>query len=495
MTGGGTWLVMLTAVVGVFLLWALGANDVANALGTSVGSGALSMRSAIVLGVTFEILGASLVGGSVSTTIGTSLVDPTTIASAQHFMLLMFSALLGSALWISACTQLSMPVSSTHAIIGSVIFAAVSDTQDPRMASGVHWGVVGKIAASWFLSPAAGFVLAYVTHVLVNHTILDRAADVSTVELSETTNMWEAAFVGPGGGLVPGWVPATAGASAASVVIFVLVGGPARVRVHLSFPGYALVFVSSTLLGASVVYAVSAWQSRIVKRRNAVLLYNMHTVQEDEGSHDDEGPSERDALKAGEISELAVAPESSVTSGECPHPFDRFFLVPMVISACAMAFAHGGNDVANAVGPFSMVLKIATDPKLESSDRIPKNYLESTETPLVVCFAGGMAISLGLATNGARVMETIGTNITRLSLSKGWAAQNAAATSVLFATVLGLPISSSCVLVGAVMGVGMTSGENPNWAIFGKIVATWVATLPAAGLVSAIVYQLAKLLV
>jgi len=487
MTDGATALVVLTGLVGIFLLWALGANDVANALGTSVGSGALSMRSAIALGVTFEVLGATLVGGNVSTTIGTSIVDPTTIASAQHFMLLMFSALFGSAAWITACTQLSMPVSSTHAIIGSVIFCALSDAEDPAHASGVHWGVVGKIILSWFLSPAAGFSIAYLTQKFIDYAILNHV-DMNE-EFGRTASMWEAAVLGPRGGLVPAWVAIIVGISSASVVVFVLIGGPASLRVDLSSLGYMVVFTLASGLAAGILLAISAFQSRIARLRSVTQLY---AVQEgDGGASVIEGHSERDALKVGQGGSTALGNEPLEV---IVNPYDRFFLVPMVISACAMAFAHGGNDVANAVGPFSMVLKVATDSTIKPSDRIPAKYLETTETPLVVCVAGGLAISLGLATSGAQVMETIGRNITRLSLCKGWAAQNAAATSVLFATVLGLPISSSCVLVGAVMGVGSAAGgERPNWSIFGKIVATWVATLPAAGIISATLYQVAKL--
>lgn len=397
--------IILACLFGFFMAWGVGANDVANAMGTSVGSKAITIKQAIVIAVIFEFLGAWLAGGEVTATIRGGIVDPDLFVDDPQLLVYgMLSALLAAAIWLMVASAKGWPVSTTHSIVGAIVgFGAVGVGMEA-----VDWGSVGTIASSWIVSPLLAGTISFVLFKSVHHLIFESSDPFLAAKR---------------------YVPAYTFLVGFIVAMVTLTKG-------LSHVGLSLTFTQSFLLSIVIGLLIAAL-GFIMQRR-------IRFVQ-----------STSDHFGYANV--------------------ERVFGVLMVFTACAMAFAHGSNDVANAVGPLAAVISVVRSEGMIDG---------ATLVPWWVLVLGGGGIVFGLVTYGHKVIATVGTGITELTPSRGFAATLAAATTVVLASGTGLPISTTHTLVGAVLGVGLARGMAAlNLQVIGTIVMSWLITLPAgAGL-------------
>ena len=391
----------IAAVLALYMAWAIGANDVANAMGTSVGSGALTIRHAIVVAALLEFLGAFLAGGHVTDTVRKGMLDMDMVSQDQ-LIYGMLAALASAATLLLGATRLGLPVSTTHAIVGAIVgFGAVGVGMDA-----VNWGKVGQIVVSWVSSPLLAGVIAFGIFQFTRVMILDRTKPLEHVRKLGPFFFFFVFFI---------------------IGLVTLFKGLKNLNLDLNLP--------EAMLGSALLGLLGAVIGKFFIRRVGT------------------GESDPD------------------------HRFDqveRVFVVLQILTACAVAFAHGSNDVANAIGPLAAISSAVSASELASKAPV---------APWMLAI-GGVGIVVGLATWGYRVMETIGKRITELTPSRGFAAELAAATTIVIASRLGIPVSTTHTLVGAVLGVGMARGIGAiDLRVVGSIFISWVATLPiAAGL-------------
>lgn len=401
-------LLILACVFGVFMAWGIGANDVANAMGTSVGSRALTIRQAIVIAMIFEFAGAYLAGGEVTSTIRKGIIDPGMMADTPELLVYgMLSALLAAGTWLLIASILGWPVSTTHSIVGAIVgFAAVGISVDA-----VAWGKVGKIVASWVVSPLLAGTIAFLLFRSVQHLILNTDKPFVNAKRYIPMYMFAVGFL---------------------ISMVTLIKGLKHV---FKDSGFQLSFLEQAGI-ASVIGLLVA----------GIGIYFLSKIKEEEQTE----------------------------HGSRFANVEKVFAILMVFTACAMAFAHGSNDVANAVGPLAAIYGVLQTGAVTAKTMMPSWIL----------LLGGAGIIIGLATYGWKVIATIGKKITELTPSRGFAAELAAAATVVLASGLGLPISTTHTLVGAVLGVGLARGIGAlNLRVIGTIFVSWVVTLPAgAGL-------------
>lgn len=397
--------IILACLFGFFMAWGVGANDVANAMGTSVGSKAITIKQAILIAVVFEFLGAWLAGGEVTNTIRKGIIDPELLQDDPQLLVYgMLAALLAAGTWLLVASMRGWPVSTTHSIVGAIVGFAVAGL-GPAM---VDWGAVGTIAASWVVSPLLAGTIGFVLFKSVHHLIFEDANPFAAAKR----------YV-PGYVFLVGFI----------VSMVTLTKGLSHVGLELTFNQSLLL---SILLGGVIMGIGWLMQRRIKFEHNAKDHFGYANVE-------------------------------------------RVFGVLMIFTACAMAFAHGSNDVANAVGPLAAVISV-----VQTGGEIGGSAL----VPWWVLVLGGGGIVVGLVTYGHKVIATVGTGITELTPSRGFAATLAAATTVVLASGTGLPISTTHTLVGAILGVGLARGMAAlNLRVIGTIAMSWLITLPAgAGL-------------
>ena len=401
----GPYLLFSGCLFGFFMAWGIGANDVANAMGTSVGARALTLSQAILVACIFEFAGAYLAGGEVTATIRKGIIDPSLLSQTPELLVFgMLASLLAAGTWLLIASVNGWPVSTTHSIVGAIVgFAAVGISVDA-----VSWTQVTSIISSWVVSPFIAGTISFFIFKSVQHLILNKK------------NPFESAkkFV-PGYMFLVGFV----------IAMVTLSKGLKHIGLSLNFE-------------QSLMYSIGAGI--------AVALLGTQLLRKVKNTEQQRGDVVFDGI-------------------------ERVFAVLMVFTACAMAFAHGSNDVANAVGPLAAIANV-----VQSGGEIA---VKST-MPWWILLLGGAGIVIGLATLGYRVIETVGRNITELTPSRGFAAELAAATTVVLASGTGLPISTTHTLVGAVLGVGLARGISAiDLRVVGRIIMSWVVTLPVgAGL-------------
>ena len=409
----------LACVFGLFMAWGIGANDVANAMGTSVGSRALTLKQAILIAAVFEFAGAYLAGGEVTSTIRKGIIDPAVLTDTPELLVFgMLSALLAAATWLLIASMRGWPVSTTHSIVGAIVgFAAVGISVEA-----VAWGKVGTIAASWVVSPLLAGSMSFALFISVKNLILDHDNTFERARQYVPIYMWMVGFM---------------------ISMVTLLKGLKHIGVDFDL-GMGSKFTNAMVVSAAVGLVVAFIGSVFLRR-----------IKVD-----------------GDI--------NSVDNVE------KVFGILMIFTACAMAFAHGSNDVANAVGPLAAVVSTVQSGGVIGAKSI---------MPWWVLGIGAAGIVVGLATYGWRVIQTIGRKITELTPSRGFAAELAAASTVVLASATGLPISTTHTLVGAVLGVGLARGvEALHLPTVGAIITSWVVTLPAgAGLAVVFFYVLSAI--
>jgi len=406
--------ILLAGGFGLFMAWGIGANDVANAMGTSVGSRALTVYQAVIVAAVFEFSGAVLAGGQVTSTIRKGIVDPALFADSPELLVYgMLASLLAAGIWLLAASYFGWPVSTTHSIVGAIVgFAAVGIGMDA-----VNWGKVGSIVMSWVVSPVLAGVISYLLFQSLRWLILDTAAPLRQAKR---------------------WVPFYIFLVGFTVALVTLLKG-------LSHIGLTLTALESTL------YATAFG-----------ILMGI----------------------GGGIAAARVRPDPDADADFHYTSVEKVFTVLMIVTACAMAFAHGSNDVANAIGPVAAVVAVA---------QAGGSVAQQSATPIWILLIGAAGIVAGLSMYGHKVMATIGTKITLLTPSHGFAATLAAAGTVVVASGTGLPISTTHTLVGAVLGVGMARGIGAiDLRVVRTIFISWVVTLPAGAILAVVFFYLLK---
>jgi PiT family inorganic phosphate transporter len=397
---GAPIIIWIGGALALYMAWAIGANDVANAMGTSVGSGALTIRRAVLVAGVLEFLGAFLAGGHVTDTVRKGILD-TTMLDDQLLVYGMLGALASAATLLLLATRIGLPVSTTHSIVGAIVgFGAVGLGLDA-----VEWGKVAQIVASWVTSPLLGGVLAFLIFNLIRSLILDRDDPVASARRWGPFFFFVVCFV---------------------IGLVTLFKGLKNLKLDLDLQA---AFGYSLALGLTGALAGQAFLSRVRVKKGDRPLRNV----------------------------------------------ERVFAVLQVMTACAVAFAHGSNDVANAIGPLAAVVNVGQGAAMGA---------KATLAPWML-MVGGLGIVLGLATWGYRVMETVGRKITELTPSRGFAAELAAALTIVLASRMGIPVSTTHILVGSVLGVGLARGIGAlDLRVLGMILASWLATLPIAAVLS-----------
>lgn len=402
----GTAMLVLAIIFGLYMTWGIGANDLANAMGTSVGAGAVTVRQAIVIAMIFEFLGAVLAGGHVTKTIRKGIVDPSGIVNNPEILVYgMLAALLAAAVWLMIASTKGWPVSTTHSIIGALIgFAIVGIGPDA-----VKWGKVGSVVMSWVISPVVGGTISFLLVMSTRKLIFDTDNPLKNAKR-----------------YAPGYI-FLVGFIISLVTLF-------KGLKHLSFElttiqsfGVAIFFGCLT---ASIGWV---FIRKIKDDPNANRSFSYASVE-------------------------------------------KVFTPMMLFTACAMAFAHGSNDVANGIGPLAAVYSIVSS---------GGEVMQKSALPIWILLLGGFGIVLGLITLGYRVMLTVGKRITELTPSRGFCAELAAATTVVLASRTGLPVSTTHILVGSVLGVGLARGIGAlDLRVVLNIIISWLVTLPAGAIMA-----------
>jgi PiT family inorganic phosphate transporter len=403
----------LAAVFGIFMAWGIGANDVANAMATSVGSKALTIKQAILVAAVFEFLGAVLAGGEVTSTIRKGIVDASLLSATPELLVYgMLASLLAAAIWLLVASKNGWPVSTTHSIVGAIVgFAAVGIGIDA-----VQWGQVGTIVMSWVVSPLTAGFIAYLIYLSVQRLILTREDPLAQAKRYVPVYIFFAAF---------------------TITLVTILKGLSHVGLNISL-------TNSYLL--AMAFAVT------------IALIGMVAIQR-------------------------IKPDPKAEKKQHFYTVERVFAILMIVTACSMAFAHGSNDVANAIGPLAAVISVAQSGVVGAKSALP----------IWVLLIGGTGIVIGLATYGVHVIATVGKKITQLTPSRGFAAELAAATTIVIASGTGIPISTTHTLVGAVLGVGLARGIDAiDLRVVGRIFVSWVITIPAGAFLAIVFFYLFK---
>ena len=392
--------ITLAALFGIFMAWGIGANDVANAMATSVGSKALTIRQAIVVAAIFEFLGAVLAGGEVTGTIRKGIVDAELLSGSPELLIYgMLASLLAAGTWLLVASQKGWPVSTTHSIVGAIVgFAAVGIGIDA-----VQWGKVGTIVMSWVVSPLTAGFIAFLIYLTVQRLILAHEDPLARAKRYVPVYMFLAGF---------------------TITLVTILKGLKHVGLDLSLQDAYILAIAIAL---------------------SIALVGAYFIQK-------------------------IKPDPKAEKAQHFYTVERVFGVLMIVTACGMAFAHGSNDVANAIGPLAAVITVAQSGVIGAQSALPTWVL----------MLGGGGIVIGLATFGRHVIATVGKKITHLTPSRGFAAELAAATTIVIASGTGIPISTTHTLVGAVLGVGLARGiEAIDLRVVGRIFVSWVVTIPA----------------
>lgn len=405
---GNTFLI-LACLFGFFMAWGIGANDVANAMGTSVGSKAITIKQAIIIAVIFEFAGAWLAGGEVTATIRQGIVDSHFFDGHPELLVFgMLSSLLAAGIWLLIASYKGWPVSTTHSIVGAIIgFSAVGISIDA-----VQWGGVGRIATSWILSPLLSGIVAFLLFKSVQKLIFEADDPFAAAKRYVPMYVFFVGFI---------------------VALVTLTKGFSHIGLNIS---NTAAFIYSCGLGL-LLSTISFYMEKRIQRERTSGKLQIANVE-------------------------------------------KVFALLMVFTACAMAFAHGSNDVSNAVGPVAAIIGVV---------HAGGEIAAQVATPSWVLLIGAGGIVAGLVMYGHRVIATIGSNITELTPSRGFAATLATASTVVLASGIGMPVSTTHTLVGAILGVGLARGlASLNLRVVRNIFASWLVTLPVGALLSIIIF-------
>ncbi|KFN38845.1 MAG: phosphate permease [Sulfuricurvum sp. MLSB] len=456
-------LFVLATLIGIFMAFNIGGNDVANSFGTSVGAKTLTVKQALIIAAIFELSGAMLAGAEVTNTIRKGIVD----LSAMDFdpMLLVFvmmGSLLSAATWLLFASMKGYPVSTTHSIVGGVLGGSialgyVTMSQGESVFGLIHWDQIVKIAISWVVSPILGGIASYAIYWYLKKYILDyndtvqahidgikeQLAALKAAHNEETANTEEQARYEE-------QVHELNRLKKKSNAFYAL-------RTHAPLvAAFGVAIIASMLLFKGLKHANLGFNETQI----FLLIATFST------------------LTYGIV--FAIV---KVMHKDTPHKATmRLFSMLQVLTASAFAFSHGANDIANAIGPFAAIIDILATGQINAESAVPVAAMATF----------GIALVAGLWFIGKEVIDTVGSRITEIFPVTGFAAELGATFIIMFATVLGIPVSSTHILVGAIIGIGMLN-RNANWTLMKPIALAWVITLPAAASMAAIFFLLLKI--
>jgi PiT family inorganic phosphate transporter len=402
----GTAMMILAVIFGLYMTWGIGANDLANAMGTSVGAGAVSVKQAIIIAMIFEFLGAVLAGGHVTKTIRQGIIDPSSIVNTPEILVYgMLASLLAAAVWLMIASAKGWPVSTTHSIVGALIgFAIVGISPDA-----VKWSKVGSVVMSWIVSPVVGGTISFLLVISTRKLIFNTDTPLKNAKKYAPMYIFLGGFF---------------------ISLITLFKGLSHLNLKLTTFESFTVATAFGLLTAGIGWL---FVRKIKDDPNANKSFSYASVE-------------------------------------------KVFTPMMLFTACSMAFAHGSNDVANGIGPLAAVYSIISS---------GGDVMQASPLPLWILLLGGTGIVLGLITLGYRVMLTVGKKITELTPSRGFCAELAAAITVVIASRTGLPVSTTHILVGSVLGVGLARGIGAlDLRVILNIVISWLVTLPAGAIMA-----------
>ncbi|MFT4584256.1 MAG: PiT family inorganic phosphate transporter [Gammaproteobacteria bacterium] len=405
----------LATVFGFFAAWGIGANDVANAMSTSIGSRALTLKQALLIAGIFEFAGAVLAGGEVTATIRKGIVDSSYFVAQPEILIYgMLASLLGTGSWLLIASTRGWPVSTTHSVVGAIVGFSIAAVGFES----VHWPKIGVIAASWIVSPIFSAIVAYLIFSSITWLILTREDPLERARRYAPIYIFITVFL---------------------IALVTMMKGLKHVDIGQQMSP-AECYGIATLCGIVIAIIGKFFVARIEIDEKADKEFHFHTVE-------------------------------------------RVFAVLMVVTACSMAFAHGSNDVANAIGPVAAVISIAST----------GSVTQAAPIPIWVLGLGGVGIVIGLGTYGKRVIAMVGSRITPLTPSRGFSAGVAASFTIVFASGTGMPVSTTHALVGAVLGVGFARGFSAiDLSVVGRIFLSWIVTIPAGAILSIAFFFLLK---
>lgn len=483
-----TVLFLLATFFGIFMAFNIGGNDVANSFGTSVGAGTLTVKQALIVAAIFEVSGAVIAGGEVTKTIRKGIVDLSVISvEPMQFVYIMMAALLAAAVWLLIATKRGLPVSTTHSIIGGIVGSSLTLgflLGGPETGlSLVKWDKIGTIAFSWILSPVLGGLLAYLLFFLIkkyvlsyndfasqqlvnielakqehheeHETLFERMAEIQKTSYTNAMARDEAAY--QAGNYNPDELESDYYRELHRIEMLKhdLEATQALERYAPLFAAFGGMLITGMLLFKGLKHMnlglTSADNYMIIAAIGAVIW-------------------------------LATAVfAKTLKDKDLDKSTFLMFSWMQVFTAAGFAFSHGSNDIANAIGPFAAILDVLRTGEIG----------ETAAVPTLAMLTFGIALVVGLWFIGKEVIQTVGHNLTKIHPASGFAAELSAAGVVMLASVLGLPVSSTHILIGAVLGVGMVN-RSANWVLMKPIAMAWVITLPAAGTISALTFILLR---
>ncbi|WP_427161927.1 inorganic phosphate transporter [Aliinostoc sp. HNIBRCY26] len=436
---------LIVALLALYVAWNLGANDVANAMGTSVGSKAITLKQALIIAGVLEFTGAVLFGHQVTATLATKVANPDLFAATPQVLAIgMVTVLISCGVWLQIATAKGLPVSSSHAVVGAIAgFSWVA-----LGVEAIDWSTIGTITIGWILTPVISGAIAALFYSQIKNWILDQPHQIK--QLQE-------------------WVPwlSTVLIGVFGVIVLPPVTPPinnfltSQFGIHL--PPHDITLVIGAL--AAVVLTFVSWRQL-----------------EKAGGRGQEQINSKFKIQNSKLNTPIPSPQSPI-----PNPLETIFARFQVLSACFVAFAHGSNDVGNAIAPVVAIVYIVR------TGQVPTNAIN---IPLWILILGGVGIVGGLAVWGKNVIATIGENIIALQPSSGFCAELATATTILIASRLGLPVSTSHALVGGVVGIGLVQDiKSVKFETLKGIATAWVVTVPLSAVISAVIFSIARMIV
>ncbi len=466
-----TILITLALVISFYMAWNIGANDVANAMGTSVGSGALTLKWAIVVAALMEFAGAFLVGSHVTNTVRKGIIDPVVfIGDPNSYIYGMMAALLAAGAWLNIASYKGWPVSTTHSIVGSVLGFGIVFS---GFAS-IHWDTVSQIAASWVVSPLLSGTISFLIFCLLRRMIFYSKTPVKAAKK-----------------ITPFLVFFVLGILTLVMVFKGLKNLHMDLTLERALILASLVGLLGALISIPLVNRIKSTETKekeddhidpkVEKSMQKVVMHLRRIKESTTGELSDEvtkilGNSEKISNQLEKYTHVKNVSTDYLT-------VEKIFVYLQILSACFVAFAHGANDVANAIGPLAGILSAIKSGVIEMEAQVP----------MLVLLLGGVGIVVGLATWGWRVIETIGKCITELTPTRGFAAEFGAAITIVLASKLALPVSTTHTLVGAVLGVGLARGLNSlNLSTIRDILISWVITIPAGAAITVVFFYIIR---
>jgi len=474
----------LATIFGIFMAFNVGGNDVANSFGTSVGAKTLTIPQALAIAAVFEVSGAMIAGGAVTDTIRKGVIDLSTInLEPMQFIYIMMSALLAAAIWLLIATNKGFPVSTTHSIIGGIVGSSITVgvvlNGSESAFELVQWGEIGTIAMSWVISPVLGGLASYTLYFMIKKHVLDYNSQayekLKEIKLAKKT--YKRDHKKNFDTLSPLEQTAYTNALARDAHVkddtdfdiedfetdyhkslheFDL--QKEKLVAHKALQNYVPIIaaIGSVIISAMLIFKGLKNIDLEFSTLNKILIMMMVATS---------------------VWMATYILAKTLKGKSLENSTFLMFSWLQVFTASGFAFSHGSNDIANAVGPFAAILDVLKTGDIHAAATVPP----------VAMLTFGVALIAGLWFIGKEVIQTVGTNLTKIHPASGFSAELAAAAVVLMASMLGIPVSSTHILIGAVLGIGLVNREA-NWALMKPIALAWVITLPVAGVLSSLIY-------